>query len=207
MGYIYKITNKINSKVYIGKTTIKPEVRWKQHKQYFNKKISYVKPLYLSMQKYGIDNFKFEVIGEYSNNLLNKKEVEAIKEHKSFGKGGYNATNGGDGSKKLDDTKIINLYNKLQNISEVHKALSISRITVRNILRSNNIQIGNLNSYLKFQTKISQFDLNDNLIQDYNSMKDAVNSLNLNKKASSHISKCCSGKRLTAYGFKWKYKE
>lgn len=32
MGYIYKISNKINSKIYIGKTEeIDPNDRWKQH--------------------------------------------------------------------------------------------------------------------------------------------------------------------------------
>ena len=31
MGYIYKITNNINGKVYIGKTTKTVEERWKGH--------------------------------------------------------------------------------------------------------------------------------------------------------------------------------
>lgn len=31
MGYIYKITNEINQKVYIGKTLTSLEKRWKRH--------------------------------------------------------------------------------------------------------------------------------------------------------------------------------
>lgn len=32
MGYIYKITNILNQKSYIGKTIRDPEIRWNEHK-------------------------------------------------------------------------------------------------------------------------------------------------------------------------------
>ena len=63
MYSIYKITNTVNSKCYIGFTgNIKR--RWKQHK--VNRKNG-KKPLYQAFRKYGIKNFTFEVIYESEN--------------------------------------------------------------------------------------------------------------------------------------------
>lgn len=59
MHYIYKITNLINNKVYIGQT-VQPKIRWSKHKSDArNKPIQYI---HHAMNRYGIDNFKFEVI-------------------------------------------------------------------------------------------------------------------------------------------------
>jgi group I intron endonuclease len=64
-NYIYKITNKVNGKVYIGKSN-DPERRWKQHKsEVYKNKTTY---LYQSMRKYGVDNFSFIVIEECGEN-------------------------------------------------------------------------------------------------------------------------------------------
>jgi group I intron endonuclease len=58
MGYIYKITNKINNKCYIGQTILNLFVRWKQHKR-ISSNCLYLKRAF---DKHGIDNFKFELI-------------------------------------------------------------------------------------------------------------------------------------------------
>ena len=47
---------------------------------------------------------------------------------------------------------------------------------------------------------ILQFDLNGNFIRKWDCIKDTG-------FHSSHISKCCNGKRKTAYGYIWKYEE
>lgn len=74
MGYIYKITNNINGKVYIGQTIKTVEKRFRQHinnsnKPYFSQII-----LYKAMNKYGIENFSVEKIEEIDNSLLNERE-------------------------------------------------------------------------------------------------------------------------------------
>ena len=63
-GYIYKITNTINQKSYIGKTINSIAERWKEHKK--DSKRSYCKdrPLYRAMNKYGIENFTIEQVEE-----------------------------------------------------------------------------------------------------------------------------------------------
>ena len=58
MGFIYKITNKVNNKVYIGQTSRSLEIRWREHKSRAG--CYYTSHLYSAMNKYGVDNFIFE---------------------------------------------------------------------------------------------------------------------------------------------------
>ena len=63
MGYIYKITNDVNGKMYIGKTEREnPEDRWKEHLRGYKKERFEKRPLYYAMNKYGTEHFHFEVI-------------------------------------------------------------------------------------------------------------------------------------------------
>lgn len=56
---IYKITNLINNKIYIGLTTCSLKERWNNHRHCVK---SDPRHLYCSMRKYGIENFKIEQI-------------------------------------------------------------------------------------------------------------------------------------------------
>ena len=56
--WVYKITNLINQKCYIGITN-NLNKRWESHK-----KCKDNKPLYLAFKKYGITNFEFSIIEE-----------------------------------------------------------------------------------------------------------------------------------------------
>lgn len=60
MAYIYCITNLINSKRYVGKTTTSIEERWKEHCYDFQKERCNKRPLYDAMNKYGVENFMIE---------------------------------------------------------------------------------------------------------------------------------------------------
>ena len=62
MGFIYKITNKINNKVYIGQTCRDLQTRWREHKSKAN--CEYNNHLYNAMTKYGAENFIIELIEE-----------------------------------------------------------------------------------------------------------------------------------------------
>ena len=60
-GSLYKITNKVNNKMYIGITFQNPPIkRWNGHKS--KARNGGRLPLYESIRKYGEDNFEFEVI-------------------------------------------------------------------------------------------------------------------------------------------------
>lgn len=101
---IYKIENLINGKVYIGQAGDIYR-RWYHHKREINinSEKSFKYPLYRAFRKYGIENFKFEIIEECSEEELNEKEIHYIKEYNSFignkNSNGYNQTIGGDGTR------------------------------------------------------------------------------------------------------------
>ena len=85
---IYKITNLINNKCYIGQS-INIQRRWREHRARRGSS-----PLYKDMKIYGVENFSFEVIEECHINELNTKEIYWIKYYNSF-YNGYNRTPGG----------------------------------------------------------------------------------------------------------------
>lgn len=94
---IYKITNQINGKVYIG-LSVNCIRRWWDHcnKSYnSNKKDDIDKPLYKAMRKYGRENFSFEIVEECEEEKLSEREIYWISYYNSYEKG-YNATRGGD---------------------------------------------------------------------------------------------------------------
>ena len=66
MQGIYKITNIINNKCYIGKSK-DIENRWQYHKDYKNNAREYNKPLYKALRKYGVENFNFEIVEELND--------------------------------------------------------------------------------------------------------------------------------------------
>lgn len=88
---IYRITNTVNRKIYIGKTSKSIEDRFQKHFYNHLKNDTY---LYKSMRKYGFLNFIIEKIEEVENsNILNEREkfwIEHLSPH-------YNMTKGGDG--------------------------------------------------------------------------------------------------------------
>ena len=106
MGYIYKITNLINGKVYIGKTERNIQIRWKEH----CKNISRLQrlPLYKALKKYGINNFTIEEIEQCNISQLDQREIYWISFYNSYIKG-YNCTEGGEGGIKTfkEDIDII----------------------------------------------------------------------------------------------------
>jgi group I intron endonuclease len=98
---IYKITNTINGKIYIGQTIKSLSSRWSQHKSQTryvskgnNRKIC--RYLHSAMVKYGIDNFKIEEIdGANSQAELNYKEWLYIHKFDCIAPNGYNLRAGG----------------------------------------------------------------------------------------------------------------
>lgn len=100
---IYKATNLINNKIYIGKTVLSLEQRIKNHlkKSKTNKRIYFHKAIH----KYGIENFKWEIIYNSSSlKDLNEKEIYYINYYrKNKNNKIYNITNGGSGGDTLSN--------------------------------------------------------------------------------------------------------
>ena len=98
-GQIYRLTNKINSKSYIGQTTMKIDKRFSKYK---NLDCKDQPKIYNALKKYGPENFLFEVIDTSSQNqkLLDDLEIMYIAKLDSI-KNGYNCEPGGFGRGKL----------------------------------------------------------------------------------------------------------
>jgi len=88
---IYKITNKLNNKIYIGQSN-DIQRRFQEHKRAGrNSRI----PVDIAIENYGKDNFQYEVLEECPVNELNTKEIYWIKKLNAI-KNGYNCSKGGD---------------------------------------------------------------------------------------------------------------
>lgn len=92
---IYKVTNAVNGKVYIGQTTQTLEKRWKNHLH--DMKYNTNNKFYNAIKKYGCESFIKEVIEEniQSEEKLSNREKYWIKYYNSY-KEGYNSTIGGE---------------------------------------------------------------------------------------------------------------
>lgn len=136
MGYIYKITNKVNGKVYIGQTSESVSQRWYEHK-YSSERVGnkdYYYALHCAMRKYGCENFDVDVLEEADNDLLNDREVYWIGFYDSY-KLGYNMTLGGEGSRTLDYDMIYKLWDDGYGILKIADLCNCSDVQVREILK------------------------------------------------------------------------
>lgn len=123
---IYKITNKINNKCYVGKTTKTLEWRWKVHIRH-SKNVKYNALFPRAIAKYGEDNFILEIIDmAISLEELNEKEKYWIKYYKSYLKEyGYNLTLGGEGGALVGEAlERMKKTKKGKKHSEKQKATS-----------------------------------------------------------------------------------
>jgi group I intron endonuclease len=114
---IYKVENKINGKVYIGKTVLNIEKRKIKHLNDAKNRNTNMR-FHIALRKYGADNFEWTVIREAnSKEELNQLEKEYIKYYKENYEV-YNVSLGGDGA-------------ALENLSDEHK-INISKSLIGN---------------------------------------------------------------------------
>ena len=141
MGYIYKITNKINNKCYIGQTIKNYEERFRQHQLNYTKEYFSQIVLYQAFKKYGIENFNFEPIEEVEKNQLDEREKYWIKYYDSY-YNGYNSTLGGRLVELYDwdETAIIQRYMELKSARKVARELGCDHSTIDKILNRNKIK-------------------------------------------------------------------
>lgn len=168
---IYKITNNINGKVYIGQS-INIEKRWEQHKGCYCDNL-----LSKAFIKYGINNFTFEILEECNQEELDDKEIFYISYYDSYNNG-YNNTLGGQKGRKFDRDLIINLWEEGKTTVQIEKIIGASKGTVLSALHgtlpSDEIQKRAYN-----MKTILQYDFNKNLIKTFKSFAEAARYNNL----------------------------
>ena len=176
MGVIYKITNIINNKIYIGQTWTTEPQRWQNHIWHAQNNTNNDSPyLCNAIRKYGKENFIRKII-DTSDSVeeLNNKEIYYIKLFNSTNPDiGYNICLGGDGHTKFDSKQLLNLYEQYQSITKISEILGASRDNISRRLKDIGIIIKNLT--------VIQYDINGNLINKYESFAEAKRQLpNLN---------------------------
>ena len=120
---IYKITNKLNGKVYIGQTTKTLDIRRNGHIQAAKAGVNH--HLYNAMNKYGIDNFEFEEICKAnSKSELNYLEAKYILEYDSV-RNGYNMGYGGDNN-VMDSPIVKEKHDNIMRSEDVRLKISQS---------------------------------------------------------------------------------
>ena len=182
MFSVYKITNLINNKVYIGSSN-NPERRWREHKSNSQNKnsITYNYPLYCAFRKYGIENFYFEII---ANNFIDRYEMEEFEKQQiqkyQSDKIGYNQsieTHNALSDDNIRDnlkTKVvaININDLSQttydSISEAAVALNTDRGSIHQCIKGNR-RHSKIKGYI-----IRKLDENNNIIEPKNLSSEEV---------------------------------
>jgi group I intron endonuclease len=169
MGFIYKITNIISNKCYIGLTSRKRvEDRWKNHKHSLTRGNGCF-ALQQAVNMHGFENFKFEVIEECLNENFKEREMYFIKQYNSIVPNGYNTTKGGEigctlGKKHEEKTKNIlqektkEYFSNFENIEKQRAAMAKS--------------VG---------LKLQQLDKDKNVVHTFNSAAEAARQTNISK--------------------------
>ena len=138
-GIIYKITNTVNNKSYIGQTRQSIQFRWNQHTS--KKDNTY---FHNAIKKYGKDNFNIEILEECDVSKLDEREIFYIAKYDTF-KNGYNLTIGGDGNKRLllDDKydEIKELYLSGFSSNKIATLYKVDKSTIIKILKGLDVKI------------------------------------------------------------------
>lgn len=184
---IYKITNKINGKLYIGQSTRTLEERWKDYIKDFKYvtpgKKNY-RPIIAALQKYGLENFQIELLedGIQDKEILDALEIKYIREYDAANPElGYNVELGG---------------NSVGKHSEATK------------LKISQAQLGDKNHMYGIKGKDNKsskpiIDLTTGVI--YDSVTIAVEQLGFDNKCLTKIAACARGAKTSAYGRIFRY--
>ena len=201
MGYIYKIINDINNKVYIGQTTYTLEERWKHHLWDIKRYPTY--KLYRAMKKYGIEHFNIILIEECPDEELNYREIYWIGRYNSYKKG-YNSTLGGEGVQKYNHEEILNLWKDGYPLIYIANKYGAHPDVVGKIIRSFGVTKQEIYHRGAGNNRkiIAQYNKEGKLIKIYPSGAEAARQTG---NAQANISKCCLGKTKTCGGYIWKY--
>ena len=215
---IYKITNKVNGKCYVGQSR-DIEARWAKHLSAYKSSPEW--ELYRAFKKYGIAAFSFEVVEECTIEELNEREIYWIAQYDSFNNG-YNMTLGGEACNGTNDKAVYQYDLSGQFVKEYKSAHEAAR--------ENNIQFTNIckvcrgerktaggfgwsydkhDSVQPIKTKrlgdgtVLQFTKDGQFIAEYPTATEADRVTGISRTT---IGLVCKGKGKTAGGFVWKYK-
>lgn len=202
---VYRHTNKLNGKCYVGITSQNVRVRWNRGWGY-----QYCPHFWKAIQKYGWDNFSHDIL--YTG--LTKEEAEArevnlIAQYNSADpKFGYNVALGGNSRgkhseetrRKLGDSRRGRKHTEeaKQKMREAHLGSVFSEEHLQKLRLA---QFGGKHHRAR---AVCQFTLDGAFVARYACVAEAQRQTGI---ANQNIVKCCQGRRTCAGGFRWKYAE
>ena len=225
--YIYKATNKINGKSYIGQT-IDFEHRKKTH---LNRRDGYCDPnsiFHKALDKYGAENFEWEILMEVpGKQFANAMEIEMIRKYGTYKPNGYNLTKGGDGGSMWNAKPVVCLTKDGEFVKRYDSASETSEdgFYYGGVLKSCRDASAQTKGFIfmfedeykkhggrkkanypmpKQAKEIYQCDMNGNLIKKFPMVKMAEEELGIHH---SRIIGCATGKDKSAGGYIFVYPE
>ena len=209
MAYIYKITNKANGKVYIGKTDRGIRERWNAHvsSSFRPDCREYEFKFHRAIRKYGKNAFKIEIIDDVEDvNEAGLREQYWISFYDSI-KSGYNTTCGGEGSLRYSDELILECLKSGMSYKDLKTKYGISMGTLRERFKAFSTEEERMERKRANMIKangwpVYQYDLDGNYVGFFYSVQDAMRKTNI-----GHIDVVARGKRKRAGGYQWSYKK
>jgi group I intron endonuclease len=216
---IYKITNPKN-RIYIGQS-VNLEKRLNSYKRLYVKNKGITK-LYRSLIKHGVENHTFEIIEECSVELLNERERYYQDFYNCVEKGlncRYTKNNDKSGSPSSETLLKMSIASKGNKnwLGKKHSQETKDKISKANSGRKYSIEVnkskgrkgrvsnrkGIFSENNPLSKKVLQFDLNNNLIKEWNCLMDIKRELGFH---IGNVSSCLKGNLKTYKKFIWKYK-
>lgn len=212
---VYKYTNIINGKIYIGQTMDTLEMRAGANGYKYRK----CPHFYNAIKKYGWENFISEILADnLTREQANELEIEYIEKFNSQNpEVGYNISDGGNTNsvlrKKIYQYSLDGEYiREWESLSDAIRFYGQS-IAPATRMRSAGYQwnyekvdkmTSNHNPNTGISKKVYQYSLDGDFIAEYSSISEAAK---VNNKLNSfkHISQCCNNKRRSAIGFRWSF--
>lgn len=211
MSYIYKITNVVNGKMYVGNTSYDIQKRWKEHCHDSHKARCKDRPLYAAMNEYGLENFEIAVIEKCNDDISCEREQFWIDRLHTF-ENGYNNTMGGIGKPQIDYDVVKMTYLKTKSQRETAKILNIHTDSVSKILGKQNVQkYSSADIANPRRRQVDVYTEDNKLIRHFESIANAakwlceINGRTDNETVGRNIQRGCCGKLKRAYGYIWKY--
>lgn len=205
MGYIYKITNDVNNKIYIGLTTQTIDIRWRKHLENANYVDYY---LYRAMRKYGIEHFHIEMVEKIDDEMLPEREQYWINFYDSY-LNGYNMTRGGEGNRHYSKSTIYSLWDMGLSISQIADVVK----SVKSVIYECLLDYDGYSQEESFRRrtecqkkKVCQFDIMGNLLNTFDSEAEACFYISA---STGSVGNCCNNftKFKTVKGYVWLWEE